>query len=113
MCENCQNSSAVEKEMVMIHKDKLIFGNTKTDKWLVKEIAERYDPEQFTPISCYWTGEGFIITDGNHRAQALIQRGEELVPAFLLTSEEFQFVACSDRVIDVKVFVPEFVRAYR
>lgn len=96
-------AAPVIKELVYIPIKYIQYTNTNLDKKLVKRIAKHLDWDLFKAVPVYNDGKQFILTDGNHRTKGAEKRGEKLIPAILLTKEEFDYVAFSKRTLDFLV----------
>jgi hypothetical protein len=77
-----------------------------------KIVDEGWVFEKGLALPAWWNGEKFIITDGNHRLEALKHLGEKFVPIVQLTKKEFDYVKYSTRHVDFAMSVPEKVRAW-
>lgn len=93
-------------QLIYIQKDRLIFTSNLDEK-KIKKIVEEFDPKLYQPSTGYLQDGKVTISDGNHRAKALIERGEDFVPFALLTKEEFDYVKYSARETGIKVFMPD------
>lgn len=91
--------------LVYIQKDRLIFTSKIITK-KVNDIADNFDPKLYTPSTGFLKNGMVTITDGNHRAKALIKRGEDFIPFALLTKKEFDHVKYSDRKAPLMVNMP-------
>ena len=87
--------------------------NTKLNDKVVDEIVtEGWKPEKGKALPAWWDGEKFIITDGNHRLEALKRMGEQYAPVVQLTKEEFDKVKFSKRHVDFHVHIPDTPRMW-
>ena len=66
-------------KLIYIHKKNLVF-TSKIDPKKVKEISKNFDPEKYEPSIGFMKDGKVIITDGNHRAKALISRKNDYIP---------------------------------
>lgn len=93
-------------KLVYIHKNNLIF-TSKIDAKKVKKISEEFKPELYQPSIGYLKDGKVTITDGNHRAKALIKRGNDYIPFGLLNEREYEWVRYSKRVFDLMILMPD------
>ena len=93
-------------QIVYIQKDRLIFTSD-LDQKKIDKIDSEFDAKLFLPPTGHLTEGKVILTDGNHRSKALIQRGEDFIPCVLLNKAEYEWVKNSDRVADLKAFLPD------
>lgn len=68
-------------------------------------LKEGIDPKKLgvLPAYKYPKTKAFLLTDGNHRLFCLSKIGARAVPIAELTKEEFDYVKCSDRTLDLEV----------
>lgn len=91
--------------LIYIQKDRLVFTSDISTK-KVNQIADNFDPKLYTPSTGFLKNGKVTITDGNHRAKALIKRGEDFIPFALLTKKEFDHVKCSNREAPLMLDIP-------
>lgn len=94
-------------EIVFIHKNLLSFSNTRPKRDLIESIKAKLIPNKLKAIPVYLYAGKFLITDGNHRAQGLIERGEDYIPAVILNKQEFDYIKYSKRTLDLMVYYPK------
>jgi ParB-like chromosome segregation protein Spo0J len=107
--------SNVIKELVLIRKEKLLFGNTHISKDKVDSIVANLNVQEIVrnPILIYKIDEKYLVTDGNHRAKALMEKGYKEIPALLLTREEFMFIGGTENTILFKFQIPKKVNTIK
>lgn len=93
-------------KLIYIHKNNLIFTSV-IDTKKVNKIAKEFKPELYQPSIGYMKDCKVIITDGNHRAKALIKRGSDYIPFGLLKEDEYDWVKYSNRTFDIVIFMPD------
>lgn len=82
--------------------------NTKLDEKTVQAIVdEGIDPERLSALPAWNNGGKWILTDGNHRLEALKIIGEVYAPIAELTKAEFDHVKFSKRKVDLLVKIPD------
>ena len=82
--------------------------NSKLNEDVVRRIERQgWVKELGLALPAFFTGKSFIITDGNHRLEALKRMGHKWVPVVRLTKEEFDYVKYSDRHVDFLIAFPE------
>ena len=99
------------RNLVFIQKDLILFGNSKTDDEKVNKMAGKIKP---FVAPAFKTEKGYILTDANHRAKAVIKAGFTHIPCALLTKEEYDHVKYSENRIDIQVIPqqnPEFINS--
>lgn len=105
-------ANASTREIVHIHYTRLLHSN-KPDEAKVKQIADNFDPSQFGIIPVYPVQQlgqvysSYLMTDGNHRTDAALAKGYELIPCVLLTHEEYEYVKFSKDTVDLKCVLPK------
>lgn len=91
--------------LIYIQKDRLVFTSKIITK-KVNDIANNFDPKLYTPSTGFLKNGVVTITDGNHRAKALIKRGEDFIPFALLTKKEFDHVKYSKKSAPLMLDMP-------
>jgi len=75
-------------------------------------VAEGWDQGKGRVMPAYFNGKKFVITDGNHRLEALRRLRHRFAPVVQLTKDEFDYVKYSSRSVDLLVRTPEEVKVY-
>jgi hypothetical protein len=99
--------AAVKKQLVYVPISHIIITNTKTHAKHVDWLARHLDFDKLAALPAWWDGQGYRLTDGNHRVLALKLAGYDYAPVVLLTKREYDFVKFSKRAIEMEVHVPK------
>lgn len=88
--------------------------NSQLNGKVVRQIVvDGWNAEKGQAFPAKFENGRFIITDGNHRLEALKQLGQEYAPIVLISEEEFKYVAYQkERKLDLMVHVPDLPRFY-
>jgi len=97
----------IKKPIVYAPIKDIIYGNTRTKESYVRWLAKHLDSREVVAFPAYWNGQGYVLTDGNHRTKAAALAGYEYVPVVLLTKQEYDFVKYSTRHINISAFYPK------
>ena len=104
----------IPKDLVYIPANKIIYTNNKCSEKKINKIAKHFDTDKFLVVPAFCLGGYYIITDGNHRVKAAIKNGYGLIPAIILTRQEFDYIKFSKkRVLNILVKVPEKVPVHQ
>ncbi len=101
------------REVVAVKADDIIITNSNLNRKTIKKIKSAFNFSDYAFPMGYISSDGVILTDGNHRATALIELGEKYIPIVPLTKNEFDHVAYSKRTVDLNVRMPEKLRVVR
>lgn len=94
-------------DIKLVHVSLIDSTNTKLDEAKVQMIANNFDPEKAVALPAWRAPTGqFILTDGNHRLEAIKRLGHKHAPIAELTKAEFDYVAFSKRHVDLLVRIP-------
>lgn len=76
-------------------------------------VVDGWDAEKGQAFPAKFESGRFIITDGNHRLEALKQLGQEYAPIVRISEEEFKYVAYQKkRKLNLMVHIPQLPRFY-
>jgi hypothetical protein len=95
--------------VVYVRSEDIIISNSRLDRQTIDAIKAGFELDKYAFPMGLPTGKGVILTDGNHRATAVIELGWQYVPVVPLTKEEFDYVKFSDRKLDITARLPERV----
>lgn len=94
--------------LVLIDMDLIKPTNDKLNLMVIDSIMNHFDVQKLGPVmGCFTKNGSFILTDGNHRLHALKKMGHKFICSVILTPDEFQYIAFSDRQTELLVSVPE------
>lgn len=97
------------KQVVYVRLDLIQPTNSRIDQKTVDYLKQYFDRRAFGALPG-WHDESIhkiVITDGNHRLQAVKDMGWRVVPVILLTKAEFDEVAYSDKTMMFNCYEPE------
>jgi hypothetical protein len=95
-------------ELQFVGIDLIVKSNMKLDEKKIKEmIADGINSDShWATVPAYRLPDNtglWIITDGNHRVEAMRRQGIKLIPVAELTEREFDYVKYSHRTVDLTV----------
>lgn len=101
-------------DLALTRATDVTISNSKVDRKIVDQIKSAFDYDLMRYPVGYATGNGVILTDGNHRVTAMIELGMNFIPFVPLTKAEYDHVAFSDtNTVDLDVRVPETLEVMR
>lgn len=82
------------KESFFIHESEIICSNSKLNPEVVEKIvSEGINPQKLWALPGIFTTKWFLITDGNHRLEAMRRLWQVLIPIIILDPDEYEVVA--------------------
>lgn len=100
------------RDLIYVHVAKIRPTNSSLRRSTVEAIKSGLDTQKLAALPAWHQRSSgkWVITDGNHRLQALKELGYEYAPIVEITAEEFCRLATKRETIDLMVRIPENVR---
>ena len=95
------------KEAFLIAQENITPSNTSLNEEVVEKIVTEWiDQKKLWALPWVFTTKWFLITDWNHRLEAMRRLWEKYIPIIILTNEEYEVVARTKKEIPFLVKTP-------
>lgn len=100
------------RKLMYVKIDRIVSTNSKLDRAVIEEIKKDIDLKKLAAFPAWHDGSRneWVITDGNHRLQALKELEYAYAPIIEISRKEFDLIAWEKKEIDIIVVVPKKIK---